>query len=312
MEVSSTHTETVSSVRPAVGRAGTLLSSIGDYVGLTKPGIVVWLLLTGFAGMVVAKGGLPGLWQTVAALGGLALSCGGANAVNMWYDRDIDAVMRRTVGRPIPTGRLQPVQALAFGILAGVASVLILWVFVNPQAAMWSASGYLYYVFIYTFWLKRRTPQNIVIGGAAGAFPPLVGWAAATGHASLAAFVMFMIIFLWTPPHFWALALYKQEDYRRAGIPMMPVVRGDLATKRQSLAYSVLLLAASILLWRIGAVGTLYLVVAMVLGLGFIGLNVALLFERSAEMRLARKTFRYSLLYVLLLFSAMMVSLPTR
>jgi len=278
------------------------------YLALTKPRIVVLLLITGYCAMVVAGGGLPGLRLTLLTLLGLGLSCGGANAVNMWYDQDIDRLMERTRRRPIPDGRLRPSQALAFGVGAQLASLLLLGLTVNWRTALLALGGFVYYVFIYTMWLKRRTPQNIVIGGGAGAFPPLVGWAAVTGHLSLAAGLMFLIIVLWTPPHFWALALYKDDDYRRAGVPMMPVARGWQTTKWQSLVYAGLLLVASILLYFTHVVGMVYLATATVLGLVFIGYSLVLMAERAPEVRWARRTFRYSLLYLAVLFGVMVVN----
>lgn len=285
-------------------------SHFADYLALTKPGIVTFLLLTGFTAMMVAAGGQPPAGRLVPTLLGLALTCGGANAMNMWYDRDIDAVMERTRRRPVPAGRLRPQEALVFGLVAGALGTVSLALWVNLSAAALAAAGYLYYVGIYTFWLKRRTPQNIVIGGGAGAFPPLVGWAAITGHLAAPAWLMFLIIFLWTPPHFWSLALYKAHDYRAAGLPMLPVVRGDAVTKRQSLAYALALLGASLLLWPVGHLGTVYLLAALVLGLGFVTTHVALLRSPAGEDRRARQAFRYSLLYVLGLFAAMMIGLP--
>ncbi len=293
----------------APARPSSLLSRLGDYVALTKPRIVLLLLITGACAMAVAKSGLPAPRLLLLTLLGLGLSCGGANAVNMWYDRDIDPVMVRTQRRPIPAGRIQPRAALAFGIAAQAASLLILGAFVNPLAALLSLTGFVYYVFVYTMWLKRRTPQNIVIGGGAGAFPPLVGWAAVTGGVGVAAILMFLIIFMWTPPHFWSLALYKDEDYRRAGIPMMPVARGWQTTKSQSLAYSVLLLCASVLLYWTGVVGLLYLFAAMVLGMVFIGYSLVLLREPAPEVKWAKRTFRFSLLYLTAIFTVMVLNM---
>ena len=288
--------------RPAdVGRA---------LVALTKPGILVLLLITAACAMVVAAGGVPPLGRSLLALVGLGLSCGSANAVNMWYDRDIDRVMERTRGRPLPTGVLRPAEALTFGLLGEVVSIALLWAVVGPLPALLSFLGYAYYVGIYTFWLKRRTPQNIVIGGAAGAFPPLVGWAAVTGHLSWAAWLMFLIVFLWTPPHFWALALYRQDDYRRAHIPMMPVVRGERATKWQSLAYAVVLLAASVALYLTHVVGVVYLAVALAMGLGFVAVNIRLLRERPPDTAWARTVFRFSLAYLTIVFAAMVLDVP--
>lgn len=285
-----------------------LRGRLSDYLALTKPRILLLLLITGGCAMVVARGALPPLAVLLPTLAGLALSCGGANAINMWYDRDIDPIMARTQRRPIPAGRLRPEAALAFGIACQAASLLLLGLMVNWLAAGLSLAGFVYYVFIYTMWLKRRTPQNIVIGGGAGAFPPLVGWAAVTGGVGIAAVLMFLIIFMWTPPHFWSLALYKDEDYRRAGIPMMPVARGWQTTKWQSLLYSVLLLGASLLLYFTGVVGALYLYVALVLGLVFIAYSLVLLREPAPEVKWAKRTFRFSLLYLTALFVVMVVN----
>jgi len=275
-----------------------------------KPGILIFLLLTGLAGMVVAAHGLPALDVALPALVGLGLSCGGAAAVNMWYDRDIDHVMSRTHLRPVAAGRIPARQALIFGIILEAASSVILGVFVNLLAAALALAGFVYYVVVYTMWLKRRTAQNIVIGGGAGAFPPIVGWAAVTGQVSVAALLMFAIVFLWTPPHFWSLALYKQDDYRAARIPMMPVVAGERSTKIQSLVYTLLLLLASAALWETHVVGTLYLGVALLLGIAFVLQNALLVREPPGETRIARRTFRFSLLYLFGIFIAMMVSIP--
>jgi protoheme IX farnesyltransferase len=284
-----------------------LAGVLGDYAALTKPRIIALLLVTCACAMVVARGGFPGPLRLVATLAGLALSSGGANAVNMWYDRDIDAVMSRTQSRPLPSGRLSPAAALAFGLACEVAALLVLGTLVNGLAALLALGGFVYYVGIYTMWLKRRTPQNIVIGGGAGAFPPLIGWAAVTGRLSVAAGLLFLIIFLWTPPHFWSLALYKDADYRRAGVPMMPVVRGWQATKGQSLVYAALLVAASLLLYRTHTVGAVYLAVAAALGLGFIAVSLRLCAEQAPAVTWAKRTFRYSLLYLAVLFCAMVV-----
>ena len=288
----------------ATGRAARLLA---DLLALTKPRIIVLLLITAYCAMVVGHGGLPPVGRTLLMLLGLALSCGGANAVNMWYDRDIDAIMHRTRNRPLPTGRLPAWSALAFGIGAQVASLAVLGLAVNWLTALLALGGFVYYVFIYTIWLKRRTPQNIVIGGGAGAFPPLVGWAAATGRLSVAAGLLFLIIFLWTPPHFWSLAIYKDDDYRRAGVPMMPAARGWRTTKLQAAMYASLLLLASLLLYWTGTVGVVYLASAAVLGLVFIAYTLVLCAEPAPEVKWAKRTFRYSLLYLMVLFGAMVI-----
>jgi protoheme IX farnesyltransferase len=279
-----------------------------DFLALAKPGILALLLITGLCAMVVARRGLPPLGLTVWTVLGLGLACGGANALNMWYDRDIDRVMRRTCRRPLPAERLQPRDALAFGLGCAAAGPVVLGLAVNWTAALLALAGVVYYVGIYTMWLKRRTPQNIVIGGGAGAFPPLVGWAAVTGRVGVAAALMFLIVFLWTPPHFWSLALYKDEDYRRAGVPMMPVVAGWRTTKVQGLVYAVLLLVASVLLYWTHVVGLVYLVCAALLGLVFVGYMVLLLFEQQPQVRWAKRTFRYSLLYLTALFGVMVLN----
>lgn len=284
-----------------------VISGVRSYLELTKPGIVVWLLITAFCAMVVGYRGFPPLHVILFTLLGLGLSAGGAHAVNMWYDRDIDRIMQRTQKRPVVTGRIAPERALVFGIVLGAVSFVGLGVLVNWLTAAASLSGYLFYVFVYTMWLKRRTAQNIVIGGAAGAFPPIVGWAGATGHLGLAPGLMFLLIFMWTPPHFWALALYKQDDYKSARIPMMPVVRGPRATKVQSLIYAILSLIVSVSLYLTHTVGSLYLVAAVVLGLAFVLYNLRLLREPPTEQAWAKKTFRFSLIYIAALFVAMVV-----
>lgn len=277
------------------------------YMELTKPGIVVWLLITAYSAMVVGHHGFPSIGVTVFTLVGLGLSAGGAHAVNMWYDRDIDQIMRRTRRRPVVTGRVSPRNALIFGIACGTVSFVGMGLLVNWLAAAASLGGYLFYVFVYTIWLKRRSAQNIVIGGAAGAFPPIVGWAGATGHLGIAPGLMFLLIFMWTPPHFWALALYKQEDYKNAHIPMMPIVRGPRVTKIQSLVYAVLSLAVSVALYLTHTVGHVYLAVAVVLGILFIMYNIRLLREPPTELAWAKKTFRFSLIYIAALFVAMVM-----
>ncbi|MDQ0191051.1 protoheme IX farnesyltransferase [Alicyclobacillus cycloheptanicus] len=277
------------------------------YLTLTKPRIAILLLFTAFAAMIVAAQGIPTLRQMVLGLVGLGLSAGGAAAINMWYDRDIDAVMTRTAKRPLPSGVVSPGQALTFGLLLGVASVVLLATTVNWLAAILSGAGYVYYAVIYTMLLKRRTPQNIVIGGGAGAFPPLVGWAVVTGHLSLMAVLMFVVIFLWTPSHFWGLALYKNEDYTRAGVPMMPVAKGSRSTKRQMVAYAVLLLAASLALTPVMRAEILYTVLAGIFGLGFLLVNIRLLSEPDDEHRWSKRTFFASLLYLPAMFTVMAI-----
>ncbi len=296
----------------SVPQSRSMTTTVADYVTLMKPRIISLLLITAYCAMVVAAGHLPSLSLTVLTMIGLTLSSGGAHAVNMWYDRDIDGLMHRTKMRPVVQGRVPAVHSLIFGIILQMVSFLGLGFLVNWATALCSLGGFLFYVFVYTIWLKRRTPQNIVIGGAAGAFPPLVGWAAVTGSVGWAAILMFLIIFLWTPPHFWALALYKQDDYRNAGIPMMPVVRGEKVTKTQSMIYAWLLLAASVALYFTGTVSWVYLVIAIALGLGFIVYHVFLLREHEPEVRWAKKTFKFSLIYMMVIFFGMILALPHR
>jgi protoheme IX farnesyltransferase len=274
---------------------------LGDYVELTKPKVQSLLLLTTIATMYVAGDPSP-LLVFLTCLGGY-LSAGGAGAVNHWFDRDIDAQMARTATRPVPSGRVSPHAALAFGCTLAALSLVELSLAVNPLAAALSFSGFLGYVFVYTVWLKRRTPQNIVIGGAAGAVPPLVGWAAVTGSVSFAAVILFSIVFFWTPPHFWALSLLMKDEYAKVGVPMLPVVRGEAETRRQILLYSVLLYAVTQLPFCAGGFGTIYLVASLTLGLGFIAGAVRL--YRRADRRSALQLYLFSLAYLALLFCSM-------
>jgi protoheme IX farnesyltransferase len=276
---------------------------VADYVALTKPKVQSLLLLTTVATMLVA--GSPSVSLVLLTCLGGYLSAGGAGAVNHWFDRDIDAQMARTATRPIPSGRVAPSAALAFGCVLAALSLIELSVFVNPTAALLSFSGFLGYVFIYTVWLKRRTPQNIVIGGAAGAVPPLVGWAAVRGTVGGTAILLFAIVFFWTPPHFWALSLLMKDEYAKVGVPMLPVVRGEAETRRQILLYSVLLYAVTQLPFCAGGFGAIYLVASLVLGGAFIG--GAVLLQRRADRRTALKLYLFSLLYLALLFCAMVV-----
>jgi len=278
---------------------------VRDYLVLTKPGVMVLLLVTTLCAMLVAAQGVPSLWTLFWTLVGGALASGGAGAINHYVDRDIDAIMTRTRRRPLPAGRVAPEYALLFGIVLSVLAVYVLTAFVNPVAAVLSLSGNLFYVFVYTIWLKRTTPQNIVIGGAAGAVPPLVGWAAVTGQVSVPALLMFLLVFAWTPPHFWALALYKRGDYAAAGVPMLPAVRGEEETRRQILAYTVAMVLASLLFYPLGVLGVAYLVAAMVLGARFLWLVARLYRERSDQ--LAKRVFLYSMQYLGLLFAAMVI-----
>ncbi|HEV8102615.1 MAG TPA: heme o synthase [Gaiellaceae bacterium] len=275
-----------------------------DYVTLTKPRIMSLLLLTGAAGVFVGAGGVPS-WDVFAAtMVGLALACGGASALNHYLDRDIDQVMgERTAGRPVASGRVPPDRALEFGLALSAASFVLLESLVNLPTALLALTGNLFYVLVYTRWLKRSTAQNIVIGGAAGAVPPLVGYASATGHLGWAAFVMFAVVFLWTPPHFWALALMIKEHYARAGVPMLPVTRGERETARQILLYTALLVVATLAPVGLGVFGLVYGVAALILGAVFTW--YALELRRTMERAAAVRLFHYSLLYLALLFVAM-------
>ncbi len=281
---------------------------VGDYIALLKPRVMSLVVFTGLAGLVAAPGDLHPLLAAVAVLC-IAVSAGAAGAINMWYDRDIDAVMSRTRGRPIPAGRVDSDAALAFGVFLSVAPVMMMGLAVNWLAAGLLAAASLFYVFVYTIWLKRRTPQNIVIGGAAGAFPPMIGWAAVTGDVSVAPIALFLLIFMWTPPHFWALALYRRGDYAAAGVPMLPVVAGEAATKRQMMLYTALLLPVALAPWALGVAGVVYGACALVLGLAFVGLCLRVLREDGAATahRAAKQMFGFSILYLFLLFALLMV-----
>ena len=286
--------------------ANSFRQRLRDYITLTKPRIISLLLVTTLAPMVIAARGWPSGWIILWTMVGGYLMAGGANAINMYIDRDIDRGMVRTALRPIPSGRMSPGHVLVFGITLGVAAFVIFATLVNLLSALLALAGLLYYVFIYTRWLKRRSPQNIVIGGAAGAFPPLVGWAAATGEVTLTAIYLFLIVFFWTPPHFWALALVKQKDYGKVGVPMAPNVWGERETLRQMLIYTLVLIPLTILPVGFGELGMVYGVCAAILG--------AWLLWGVLRVRNARKLtqpawslYRSSLLYLALLFAAMLI-----
>jgi heme o synthase len=290
---------------PPTGGAAVVASRVrqivADYATLTKPRVQLLLLLTTVATMLVA--GSPSLRLILLTLLGGALSAGGAGAVNHWYDRDIDVQMARTATRPIPSGRVSPRAALTFGIALAALSFLELSLAVNVTAALLALSGFLGYVFVYTLWLKRTTPQNIVIGGAAGAVPPLVGWAATRGSIDGTALYLFAIVFYWTPPHFWALSLLMKNEYAKVGIPMLPVVRGEAETRRQILLYTLLLYAVTQLPFCAGGFGGIYLAASLALGALFIAGAVVL--ERRADRRSALRLYLFSLAYLALLFGAM-------
>ena len=287
----------------AAQRSRGLLAAAGAYPSLTKPRIIILLLVTTVPTMMIAQGGMPSLWLVLLTLLGGTLAAGGANAINCFLDRDIDGIMARTRERALPAGWVEPGRALVFGISLGVLAFVVLALGANLLSAALAIAALAFYVFVYTIWLKRSSTQNIVIGGAAGAMPPMVGWAAVTGGLGWPALVLFAIIFLWTPPHFWALALRYRSDYARAGVPMLPVVRGEEETRRQMLLYSVLLVASSLVLVPVAAMGWLYLGAALALGGGFLWL--ALRLWRTPTARATKALFLYSIAYLGLLFVAM-------
>lgn len=277
----------------------------GQYNELTKPGIIRLLVFTAVCPMLVAAGGIPELSLIFWTALGTALICGSANTINMVWDHDIDVIMARTANRPLVTGTITPNQALIFSGVTGLLAVLILTHFANPLAALMGIAGHGFYSVIYTMWLKRSTPQNIVIGGAAGAFPPLIGWAAVTGELTLTPWLIFAVIFFWTPPHFWALALYKDIEYGKAGVPMMPVVRGKRTTKLQMLIYMLLLHGVTLALAITGDLGIVYLIIAVASGAGFTYFLIRTAFDDTDFW--ARRTFAFSILYLALIFGGMSV-----
>jgi len=281
-------------------------AAVAGYVQILKPRVMSLVVFTGFVGLAVAPGHLHPVLAIVAVLC-IAVGAGASGAINMWYERDLDALMTRTANRPLPAGRVAPDDALALGVLLSIFSVLLMAVSTNYVAAALLAAAILFYVFVYTIWLKRRTPQNIVIGGAAGAFPPMIGWAAVTGDVSAVGIALFLLIFLWTPPHFWALALYRSDDYRRAGVPMLPVVAGPRETKRQMLIYTLVLAPVALAPTLLGSVGWLYGAVALAMSAAFIAHAVAV-WRASDDRRghrAARRMFKFSLVYLAILFAAL-------
>ena len=275
-----------------------------DYLSLLKLRIVLLLDATAVGVMIPAAHGHPKLTAVLAVFVGGTLAAGGAHAVNCWFDRDIDAEMSRTRRRPLPSGRIPPWHALAIGVVLNVLAFAVLWAGANLLAAGLALAGTLIYVFVYTVWLKRSTPQNIVIGGAAGAFPPMIGWAAATGHLDATALALFGVIFFWTPPHFWALAQMIKTDYARAHVPMLPAIGGERSAKRQSIVYAALTAVVSVIPFFTGSAGPIYLAGAAVLGIGLVAITVLDLTGR----RWTRRVFTYSLVYVALLFMLFAVS----
>jgi len=289
------------SLRHAGLPASSAGAAVHDFWILLKPRVMSLVVFTGAVGLLLAPGGQIHPVQAVIAILCIAVGSGASGAINMWYERDIDALMRRTRDRPLPAGRMTPGEALGFGIVLATASVLIMAVALNLVAAALLGAAILFYVVVYTIALKRRTPQNIVIGGAAGAFPPVIGWAAATGDVGWPALALFALIFLWTPPHFWSLALYRAADYANAGIPMLPVVAGPRATRIQILIYTLLLWPVSLAPTLIGTAGWLYGAAAILLDLAFTALAVRLMVRRDDAA--ARTMFGFSLVYLFLLFA---------
>lgn len=274
-------------------------SKVRDFLALLKPRVMSLVVFTGFCGVLLAPGDINPFIAFVAVLC-IALGSGASGAINMWYDRDIDAHMQRTCTRPIPTGSITPLDALGFGVTVAVGSVILMALAVNLASAVLLTSAILFYVFIYTMWLKRRTPQNIVIGGAAGAFPPMIGWAAVTGQVSIESLILFAIIFMWTPPHFWALSLYRHDDYAKVGVPMLPVVAGNFTTRKHILVYTFLLVGTTMLPLVVGMSGWIYGVGAAVLGMAF--MRLAVLLYKEYKETLAKKMFGFSILYLFLIF----------
>jgi len=277
-----------------------------EFVALTKPRVMMLAVFTALVGLISAPVRLEPFMALIAVLA-IAAGAGGAGVLNMWYDADIDAVMTRTAMRPIPRGRVSPSGALGLGLVLAVAAVAGLALATNITAAALLAGAILFYVVVYTAWLKRSTRQNIVIGGAAGALPPVIGWAAATGDVGIQPLILFLIIFLWTPPHFWALALNRCDDYARAGVPMLPVVAGRVATTRQILIYSLLLVPASELPWVLGFAGPIYGAMAAICGALFLGLAFRLSGSGGTDRRAARRIFVFSIVYLFVLFATLMM-----
>ena len=285
--------------------ARTDVGTIGDYVALMKPRVMSLVVFTALVGLAVAPGHVHPVIGLIALLC-IAIGAGAAGALNMWYDADIDAVMARTARRPIPRGRILPGQAFAFGLALAVGSVVVLGLFVNMAAASLLAFTIFFYVVVYTMWLKRRTPQNIVIGGASGAFPPVIGWLAAAGGISVEPVLLFLVVFLWTPPHFWALSLYRTGEYARAGIPMLPVVAGKAETQRQILIYTLLLVPIAVSLWPLGFAGRIYGAVSVATGAIMIILALRLRAAGAAACEpAAKRLFTFSILDLFLLFAVL-------
>jgi len=290
----------------SITQASEMNASVGDYFALLKPRVMSLVIFSGFAGLWVAPGFSDMTWfLSFVAMLCLAINAGAAGAINMWYDRDIDAIMNRTKTRPLPMGKMHPDEALSFGIVLSVLSVLTMGVALNWVAAGLLAFANLFYLVVYTMWLKRKTPQNIVIGGAAGAFPPMIGWAAVTGDITLTSIALFAIIFIWTPPHFWALSLFANEDYKRAKVPMLPVTHGEHHTKIQMIIYTIILLPLSITPYFLGTSGLLYGVAAFALSGFFLFTAIRVLKDKT--LKSAKLMFGYSVFYLFAIFLALMI-----
>ena len=304
MSLASESADLAHPLRAGLVPAQPSMASVGDYLALLKPRVMSLVVFTGLVGLLIAPGHLHPVLGFTALLC-IAIGAGAAGALNMWYDADIDAVMTRTANRPIPAGSIAPREALGFGMMLAVSSVVVLGLLINWLAAALLAFTILFYVVVYTMWLKRSTPQNIVIGGAAGAFPPMIGWAAATGGIGLESILLFLIIFFWTPPHFWALSLFRAEEYARAGVPMLPVVAGLNETRRQIVIYSLALVPVTLMPWLFGDAGFLYGAAAF--ALGGVLVVLALQLKVSADEASAKSLFAYSIFYLFLIFAMLLI-----
>jgi heme o synthase len=311
VERADMNTAAIPILPPTLASRHRLTTRLFDFVTLMKPRVMALAVFTALVGMAIAPAHLDALLGFVAILA-IAAGAGAAGVLNMWYDADIDAVMSRTAKRPIPRGRISRAEALAFGIVLAGSAIAVLGLALNLMAAALLAFAIFFYVAVYTMWLKRQTPQNIVIGGAAGALPPVIGWAVATGEIGLEPLILFLIIFLWTPPHFWALALTRVDEYAHAGIPMLPVVAGRSATAKQILVYSLLLLPVSILPWVLGFTGGAYGAVAATCGTIFVALAVQVRRSRGINQPAAHRLFAFSILYLFLLFAVLLASSTNR
>jgi protoheme IX farnesyltransferase len=300
-------TAVIAASEPSLGSWSHLTERLADFISLMKPRVMLLAVFTALVGLIVAPGHLDPLFGFIAILA-IAAGAGAAGVLNMWHDADIDAVMARTARRPIPRGKISRTEALAFGLVLSCAAVAVLAFALNVKAATLLAFAIFFYVVVYTVWLKRQTPQNIVIGGAAGALPPVIGWVAATGEIGFEPLILFLIVFLWTPPHFWALSLNRRDEYARAGVPMLPIVAGRAATTRQILIYSVFLVPISLVPWALGFADTVYGAVALLFGALFVVLAWQLRKAGEANRQAAHRLFAFSIVYLFVLFAALLAS----